>query len=302
MLSLTMKNQKRRKRAPNERSSLVPVDPLTHYLQQVSQYPLLTDEEERSLVERVQKFRDIDAAKVLVTSHLRLVVKIAMEYRTAYHNLLDLIQEGNVGLLRAVKSYDPNKGARLAYYASWWIRSYILKYILDNFRLIKIGTTQAQRKLFFNLMKEKEKIERMGYRPGTKLLADRLEVKEQEVTEMDQRLSHSELSIDTPIGDSEGPLHVDFLKDTSQPADEKLSDRELKDVLSEKFRLFAKNLNPRELKIFQERLLAEVPKTLQDIADEYGITRERVRQIEERIKAKLKNYFEESGFKIDEVR
>lgn len=283
----------------NERA-VVAIDSLSRYLQQVSKYPLLTDEEEKMLVEKVQKDQDIEAARKLVTSHLRLVVKIAMEYRTAYHNLLDLIQEGNIGLLRAVKNYDPAKGARLSYYASWWIRSYILKYILDNFRLIKIGTTQAQRKLFYNLMKEKEKIEQLGYTPDAKMIAERLDVKESEVNEMNQRLSHSELSTDAPIGEDSNAHYVDFLKDPSKPVDEKIVDKELKDVLDEKFRIFAKTLNSRELKIFQERLINEMPKTLQEIADEYSITRERVRQIEERIKEKLKKYFDESGFKVDE--
>ncbi len=280
--------------------SVVAIDSLSRYMQEVSKYPMLTDEEEKMLVEKVQKEHDIEAARKLVTSHLRLVVKIAMEYRTAYHNLLDLVQEGNIGLLRAVKNYDPAKGARLSYYASWWIRSYILKYILDNFRLIKIGTTQAQRKLFYNLMKEKEKIEQLGYTPDAKMIAERLDVKESEVNEMDQRLSHSELSADAPVGEDSGAHYVDFLKDPSKPVDEKIVDQELKDVLDNKFKIFAKTLNSRELKIFQERLIAEMPKTLQEIADEYSITRERVRQIEERIKEKLKKYFDESGFRVDE--
>jgi len=283
------------------KQDLVTSDPLSRYMQKVSQYPLLSDEEEKSLVERVREHRDVEAAKKLVTSHLRLVVKIAMEYRNAYYNVLDLIQEGNVGLLRAVKNFDPTKGARLGYYASWWIRSYILKYILDNFRLIKIGTTQAQRKLFYNLMKEKEKMEHMGFSPDNKLLAEKLDVKEGEVAEMDQRLSQSELSMDAPVGEEGGAHHIDFLKDPGQPVDERLSNQELKDVLFDHLEDFSKSLNGRELNIFKTRLLAEVPETLQAIADEYGITRERVRQIEERIKEKLKKYFEEHGISPDEV-
>ncbi len=297
---MNMEERKKKKNRGTRDFDLVPVDPLGRYLQKVSQYPLLTDEEERELVERVQKHHDVEAAKKLVTSHLRLVVKIAMEYRSAFQNLLDLIQEGNVGLLRAVKSFDPAKGARLSYYASWWIRSYILKYILDNFRLIKIGTTQAQRKLFFNLMKEKEKLETLGFKPGAKLLAQRLDVKESEVNEMSQRLTQGELSVDTPVGDEAGPLHVDFLKATEAPVDEQLSEKEFKDVLFDKLGDFSKTLSGRDLKVFQDRLIADMPKTLQEIADEYGITRERVRQIEERIKARLKKYFEDSGFKVDE--
>ncbi len=274
--------------------SIVPSDPLQQYMQKVSRYPMLTEEEEKDLVEKMQKFKDVDAAKTLVTSHLRLVVKIAMEYRNAYQNVLDLIQEGNVGLLKAVKNYDPEKGARVAYYASWWIRSYILKYILDNFRLIKIGTTQVQRKLFFNLMKEKEGLEKQGFAADSKILAERLDVTEAEINDMSQRLAHSELSVDVPIGgDGDGPLHIDLLRDGSKPVDEALSDHEIKDALLDKLEVFSKTLNTREFKIFQERLVADMPKTLQEIADEYGITRERVRQIEERIKEKLKGYMQE---------
>ncbi len=293
-----MKEKKMKK--GDESKNLVPVDPLKRYMQAVSQYPLLSEEEEKSLVEKVQKHKDVEAARKLVTSHLRLVVKIAMEYRSAYQNILDLIQEGSVGLLHAVKNFDPGKGARLGYYAGWWIRSYILKYILDNFRLIKIGTTQAQRKLFYNLMQEKRKLERLGFSPEAKLLAEKLDVKTEEVQEMDQRLSHSELSLDTPVGEDQKTLHVDFLRDPEKPADEKMSEQEFKDVLFQKLGDFSKNLNPREIKIFKERLMADVPKTLQEIANAYGLTRERVRQIEERIKEKLKKYFEESGFKVDE--
>ena len=276
-------------------------DPLARYMQKVSQYPLLTDQEEKDLVDKVIKDHDVEAAKKLVTSHLRLVVKIAMEYRNAYYNVLDLIQEGNVGLLRAVKNFDPSKGARLGYYTSWWIRSYILKYILDNFRLIKIGTTQAQRKLFYNLMKEKEKMELMGFTPENKLIAKKLDVKEEEVAEMSQRLAQGELSMDVPVGEEGSAHHIDFLKDPSPSADEEIAQHELKDVLMEHLEGFSKSLNSREIKILKTRLLSEVPETLQTIADEYGITRERVRQIEERIKEKLKKYFEEHGVNPENV-
>ena len=280
-----------------QNKDLLPSDPLSRYIQQVSKYPILTDEEEKELVKKVLEDRDVEAAKKLVTSHLRLVVKIAMEYRSAYHNVLDLIQEGNVGLLEAVKNFDPSKGARVGYYATWWIRSYILKYILDNFRLIKIGTTQAQRKLFYNLMKEKEKMEHLGFVPENKQIAARLDVKEHEVAEMHQRLTQQELSADAPIGDEGGAHYIDFLRDPGPPADEKISKKELNDVLLTQLDGFSKTLNSRELNIFKGRLLSEMPATLQEIADEYGITRERVRQIEERIKEKLKKYFEDHGVK-----
>jgi len=277
-------------------TGLVPEDPLRKYIQEVNKYPILSREEECELAQRFQENQDKEAAKRLVTAHLRLVVKIAMEYRTAYGNVLDLIQEGNIGLLRSIKTFDLAKGTRLASYASWWIRSYILKYILDNFRLIKIGTTQAQRNLFFNLMKEKKRIEAMGFKADPGLIAKRLNVKKSEVEEMDQRLTEGELSLDTPLGDG-NQSYADLLQDPALPIDEKLDQVNLHDFLLEKMSVFAKTLPPRELKIFQERLVAEVPLTLQQIADEYGISRERARQIEEKIKTRLKQFFEEAGLK-----
>ncbi len=279
--------------ARRKKDSLVAVDPLQRYLQEINRYPLLSREEEDELVKRFREQEDIEAAKKLVTANLRLVVKIAMEYRSAYHNLLDLIQEGNIGLMKAVSKYDPDKGARLSYYASWWIRAYILKYILDNFRLVKLGTTQVQRKLFYNLMKEKKKIEAMGYYPERRLLAESLGVKEKEVDEMSLRLGSSEFSFDQPEDQYSGSIQLEFLKDQDVPLDEQLSDAEFKDILSEKFEEFSRSLDERESSIFKERLLAEVPLTLQEIADRYGISKEWARQLEDRIIKKLRTFLQD---------
>ena len=276
------------------------VDPLKRYIQEASKYPFLSPLEEKELAKKYYETGDREAAKRLVTAHLRLVVKIAREYHYAYGNLLDLIQEGNLGLMRAVRKFDPEKGARLASYAAWWIRSYILKYILDNFRLIKIGTTQAQRRIFFNLMKEKERIEKMGFVPDTHQLAAALKVKPEEVEEMEGRLAKSDLSLDAPVGDDGERRHIDFLEAPGVSLDETLDQDKFKTLLDQKLKAFAHTLNAREQKIFQERLVAEVPKTLQSIGDEYGISRERARQIEERIKSKLKNYFEAEGLNVQE--
>jgi len=274
------------------------VDPLQRYLQEIHSYPMLTAEEELALADRFHKDGDIEAARKLVTTHLRLVAKIAAEYRSAYHNVLDLIQEGTVGLLKAVKNFDPKKGARLSTYASWWIRSYILKFILDNFRLIKIGTTKEQKKLFYNLMREKRRIEAMGYYATPELLSKQLGVSEGAVTEMEHRLTTPEYALEAPVGhkDEGGEkLLKDFLAVDGMPADEQLSEAQTQDILKEKLGEFAKDLGDREKKIFLERLLAELPVTLQDIADEYGITRERVRQIEARLVEKLKGFLKEQG-------
>jgi RNA polymerase sigma-32 factor len=280
--------------------ALSTVDPLRLYMQEVQAYPLVSAEEERELARRFHEERDVEAAKVLVAAHLRLVVKIALEYRSAFQNVLDLIQEGNVGLLQAVRHFDPDKGARLAHYASWWIRSYILKFILDNFRLIKIGTTKAQRKLFYNLMREKEKIESMGYYATPVELARRLHVPEAQVEEMEQRLSTPELALQAPVGSGEGSAILqDFLPVDEVPPDEQVAAGETQDLLKQKFEEFALSLNPRDRKILQERLLSELPKTLQEIAEEYGITKERVRQLEARIIERLKEFFRKSGVEVE---
>lgn len=271
-------------------------DPLQQYIKDISQYKLLTREEEQKLVQQLQETGDIDAAKKLVTANLRLVVKIAMEYRSAYKNVLDLIQEGNVGLMKAVSKYNPDKGAKLSYYASWWIKSYILKFILDNFRLIKIGTTAEQKKLFYNLMREKERLQNQGIEPEVKLLSENLGVSEKAVKEMDFRLSSAgaEVSIDQRMSDESGSAALsDFLKSSEEPLDEGLAHLQSLEILQENLENFIADLKPRDKEIFKKRLLTEVPPSLQSIANEYGVSRERIRQIEERLLKKLKVYMSE---------
>jgi RNA polymerase sigma-32 factor len=183
--------------------ALVPYDPLQRYLAEIRRFPLLSREEEHKLAVQYKEFGDLEAAYKLVTGNLRLVVMIAREYQKAFKNLLDLIQEGNMGVMEAVKNFDPYRGVRFPSYAVWWIRAYIIRYIMSDWRMVKIGTTQAQRKLFFNLQKEKEKLEAEGIIPGPKLLAQRLNVKEDEVVEMEQRLASRDLSVDVPIGNDD---------------------------------------------------------------------------------------------------
>lgn len=273
-------------------------DPLRRYLDEVRRYPLLDPQEEFALATKMKSEGDMNAAKRLVSANLRLVVKIAFEYRNMYSNVLDLVQEGNIGLMKAVSKFDPTRGARLGYYASWWIRSYILKYLLDNFRLVRIGTTQAQKKLFYHLMREKERMEAQGMLAGPKLLAEKLNVREKDVIEMEQRLSGrgAEFSLDTPLdksGDSQA-THGDFLADGAEPADEQLARQQLLKVLEDRIPEFQKVLNDKERRILDERLLAEEPKTLQEIADQYGLTRERARQIEAKVIEKLRDFLKEA--------
>jgi len=193
--------------------ALVPFDPLQRYLTEIRRFKLLSREEEHRLAVQYKEYGDLQAAYKLVTANLRLVVMIAREYQKAFKTLLDLIQEGNMGLMEAVKNFDPYRGVRFPSYAVWWIRAYMIRYIMNDWRMVKIGTTQAQRKLFFNLQKEKEKIEAEGLMPGPKLLAQRLQVKEDEVVEMEQRLASRDLSVDVPIGgdDDDGcDSHAEF--------------------------------------------------------------------------------------------
>jgi RNA polymerase sigma-32 factor len=270
--------------------ALVTYDPLQRYLSEIRRYALLTREEEHTLAVRYKELKDLDAAYRLVTANLRLVVMIAREYQRATRNLLDLVQEGNVGLMEAVKNFDPYRGIRFPSYAVWWVRAYIIRYLMNNWRMVKVGTTQAQRKLFFNLQKERDRLEAAGIRPGPKLLAERLDVKESEVVEMEQRLSSSDLSIDATMDDSEGRSLLDVIPSTEETAEERVAEAELRHQVEEKIRAFGATLKDKEAVIFQQRLLAEEPLTLQDIGERYGISRERVRQIEARLKKKLKTY------------
>jgi len=270
--------------------ALVPFDALQRYLAEIRRYPLLTREEEHRIAVEYKQFGNLEAAYKLVTSNLRLVVMIAREYQRAFRSLLDLIQEGNIGLMEAVKNFDPYRGIRFPSYAAWWIRAYILRYLINNWRMVKIGTTQAQRKLFFNLQKEKERLEAEGFTLGPKLLAQRLNVKEGEVVEMEQRLASRDLSTDAPVGDDEGATLLSFMADQKETPEEHFAGAEYRRMLSEKIEEFSKGLKDKELAIFRERLLNEEPLTLREIGARYGISRERVRQIEERVKKKLKDY------------
>lgn len=271
-------------------------DPFRAYMRDVQRYPLLKPDEEHALAVKLIETGDVDAARKLVTSNLRLVVKIAYDYRRAYRNLLDLVQEGNIGLMQAVRKYDPYRGVKLSSYAAWWIRAYMLRFILNNWRLVKIGTTQAQRKLFFNLNKEKAKLAALGIDATSELIADRLQVSKEDVEQMDRRLSAGEASLDAPIGNSEGRSvsRMELLPAGGAGIDELLAEEEIAGQVGAKIREFGITLTGKDAKIFNERLVAEDPRTLQELGDEFGVTRERVRQLEKRLQDKLKKYLEDS--------
>ena len=273
--------------------SLVPADALQRYLAEIRRHPILDPDEEHELAVRWVEEGDREAAAKLVTSNLRLVVMLARRYQKAFKNILDLVQEGNIGLLEAVKKFDPYRGVRFPSYAVYWIRAYIIRYVMNNWRVVKLGTTQAQRKLFFNLQKEKEKLEREGYAPDPALIADRLSVKPSEVVEMQQRLSGRDVSVDAPVGDDGDASMLDFLPGGAAEPEAEFGEGELRSMVQERIREFGETLADKEKQIFVERMIAEEPKTLAELGEVFGVSRERIRQIEERIKRRLRAYLVE---------
>ncbi len=275
--------------------SIAKYDPLQAYMREVQQHPLLTKAEEHDLATRYVKAGDLDAAARLVTANLRLVVKIAYEYRRAYRNMMDLIQEGNIGLMQAVKRYDPYRGVKLSSYAAWWIRAYMLRYMLNNWRMVKLGTTQAQRKLFFNLNKEKARLSALGIEPTPAEIAERLHVDEKEVIEMDRRLSRGDASLDSPVGDGESSsvARVELLPSGGKGPEHDTTNAQLNEILKDQLQRFRTTLTGKDLIIFDKRMIAEDPLTLQELGDEFGVSRERVRQLEARIAGKLRTFLKQ---------
>ncbi|CCH49749.1 sigma-70 family RNA polymerase sigma factor [Pseudodesulfovibrio piezophilus] len=266
-------------------------DPLQLYLKEIARFPMLEPEEEYALAKRVQDENDQDAAFKLVSSHLRLVVKIAMDFQRRWmQNALDLIQEGNVGLLKAVTKFDPEKGIKFSYYAAFWVKAYILKYIMDNWRMVKVGTTQTQRKLFYNLNKERQRLQTMGFDPTTEALSKSLGVSETEIEEMDQRLSKNDMSLNTPLGEDSDATKMDFLPSLGPGVEDTIASDQLVELLLENIKAIRPKLNEKELAILDDRLLSEDPITLREIGERFEVTRERVRQIEARLLAKIREF------------
>ncbi|MBW1958432.1 MAG: RNA polymerase factor sigma-32 [Deltaproteobacteria bacterium] len=276
----------------SDNTAIVKFDPLQRYLSEISKHKLLTREQEIELGKRVMEDGDSEAAYIMVTANLRLVVKIALEFQRVWmQNLLDLIQEGNIGLMQAVKKFDPYKNVKFSYYASFWIKAYILKFIMDNWRLVKIGTTQGQRKLFFKLKKEKQKLIDQGFDPKTKLLSERLGVSEREIVDMDQRLDGWDVSLDAPLKDDSDTERVELLNTEVESTEDQMAKKEIETLLHTKVAEFKKTMTPRELEIFEQRIFSDTPATLQEIGDRYQISRERVRQVEKNIIKKLREFF-----------
>ena len=266
---------------------------LHRYLQEISQYELLSREETDELAIRFREHGDQEAAYRLVSSNLRLVVKVAMDFQKYWmQSFMDLIQEGNVGLVQATKKFDPYRGVKFSYYAAYWIRAYVLKFIMDNWRLVKIGTTQAQRKLFFSLNKERKLLEAQGFQAEPKLLADRLNVKEREVIEMSQRMDNWDVSLESPLRSDSDDEQKNFIPRNGPIIDSTVAGKEIRVKLAELLEVLKDKLNDKEKTILEERLLTDEPMTLQNIADKFAISRERVRQIEVNLLKKMKKYLE----------
>jgi len=282
--------------------SLVPADPYRRYLAEARKYPLLTREEELELVRRYRETRDRDALFRLVTSNLLLVVRVARSFRHAARNLLDLIQEGNLGLLQAIERFDPEVGVRLPTYAGWWIRAYILKYLLDNARLVRVGTTNARRKLLHNLRQEKQKLELQGFEVGPKLLAERFGATEEDVRDVEQALRSRDVSLDAPLGDDGERTQGDVIPSEAPSVEAEVARRELQERAESAIASFRGGLGERELAILDERILSDEPKTLQALGDRFGTTREAVRQAEARLMTRLKAHLREVLGDLAQVR
>ena len=269
-------------------------DLLAQYLSEVRRYPLLDVEEERKLAVRYAETGDTEAAQRLVTANLRLVVKLAFQYHRQWSNVLDLIQEGNVGLVEALSRYDPYRGIRFSSYAQYWIRAMILRFLMDNYRLVRLGSTRHGRKLFFQLQKERERLIREGISPSTQALAHALDVPEEEVVNVERHLSAPALSLHSPVGNAEGrPLQEIVEDEDHQDPEEAVAGSELGGVVKDKLNAFAATLTDvREKAIWDRRLIASEPASLSDLGDEYGVSKERIRQVEARIKRRLKEYLE----------
>lgn len=275
--------------SPPARRESGTLDPLHIYLQEIRKFRVLEPDEEFGLARRYRDDQEEAAAFTLITSNLRLVVKIAMDFQRRWmKNVLDLIQEGNVGLMKAVQKFDPDKGIKFSYYASFWIKAYILKFIMDNWRMVKVGTTQAQRKLFYNLNKERQRLISLGYEPDTPTLARNLHVSERDIIEMSQRLGQHDMSLDMPVGSTESFTPMDFIPALETGVETQMATNQIHTLLHDNIDALRDKLNDRELDILNDRLLADNPLTLREIGEKYGITRERVRQIEARLLQKIK--------------
>jgi RNA polymerase sigma-32 factor len=269
------------------------------YLQEIGQYELLSREETENLAIEIHQTGDKDAIYRLVSGNLRLVIKVSMDFQKFWmQNFMDLVQEGNVGLMKAVKKFDPYKGVKFSYYATYWIRAYILKFLMNNWRLVKLGTTQAQRKLFFSLNKEKKVLEAQGFKADPETLASRLDVKSSEIIEMNSRMNSEEISLESPVGPDSEAEKKDFVVSEGPSIEDDLCQKDMKKRVHNLLNKLSSSHNEKEKMILERRLLTDDPLTLQKISEKFGISRERIRQIESNLLRKMRKYIEESDPEI----
>lgn len=279
--------------SPRDRA-LAPADPFRRYLAEIGKYPTLSREEEQELARLYRDTGDREALFRLVTANLMLVVRVALSFRRAAKNLLDLVQEGNVGLLQAIDRFDPEVGVRLPTYATWWVRAYMLKFLLDNVRLVRVGTTNARRRLLHNLRDEKRRLEEQGFEVGPKLLAERFGVSEEDVREVGNALAAHDVSLDAPVGgEDDDRSHGDALASAAPSVEEEVARRELQERTQAALARFRADLGERDRAILDERILSEEPLTLQAIGDRFGTTREAARQAEARLMGRLRSFLRE---------
>lgn len=276
------------------------------YLSEIHRYDLLSSDEEQRLARLYRASGDTRAAHLLVTANLRFVVKVAYEYRSYGLRMADLVQEGNIGLMKAVQKFEPDRGIRLISYAVWWIRAYIQNHILRSWSLVKLGTTQAQRKLFFSLARTRRELDRRSDEQGASSdgrdaakIAKRLRVKPDEVREMEQRMEGRDLSLDVPVGDDGLQSHVDTVASEGPPVDEEVSSGEERRMVRERILAALERLDRRERYIVESRLMSDRPATLKDLGDHFGFSRERARQLEIRAKEKLRGELRALAVEID---
>jgi RNA polymerase sigma-32 factor len=275
-------------------------DTLSRYFAEIGRYPLLSRDEEKALAIRVFEDEDQEAAHTLVLSNLRLVVKIALDYRRFWTNLLDLIQEGTIGLLEAVRRFDPYRGTKLSTYSAYWIRAYLLKYLIDNIRQVRVGSSRAERKLFFTLNRIKRQLEREGLAPEPALLAERLELEAEDIERFEERMAQGEASLDAPLTrEPDAGKLGDLVSAPGESVEKLVSDRDMHATFRMHIDKFSRELGERELRILRERVLADEPKTLQELGDEFKLTRERVRQLEKQLVDRLREYLQQNLVDFD---
>ena len=288
---------------PAGERGLAPSDPFRRYLAEIRRYPSLDRDEERALARRYRDTGDKDALFRLITANLMVVVRIALSFRRAAKNLLDLVQEGNIGLMQAIDRFDPEVGVRLPTYAAWWIRAYMVKFMLDNVRLVRVGTTNARRKLLRNLRKEKARLEAKGFEVGPKLLAEHFGVAENDVVEVEKALTSHDLYLDAPVAEGDDDRsHADRLESEQPSVESEVARRELQGQVEAAVDRVRVELGERDRVLLDERILADDPLTLQEVGDRFGVTREAIRQAENRLKERLAERLREDLGDLGSIR